>query len=118
MNKLFCAVLALGLMVSSVAFAVAASTIKGTIICNKCMGKTTTDNLADFLKDHPKECMLHPGCAASGYSIYAGGKVQKFSKDSEAQIKDFLGKAESKTDVEITANDANGELALVSIKNQ
>ena len=117
MNKIFYTVLALGLMVSSAAFAVPTS-IKGTIICNKCMGKTTKDNLVAFLKDHPKECMLHPGCAASGYSLYSGGKLEKFSKDSETMIKDFLGKTDSKTDVEVTANDVKGELALVSIKNQ
>ena len=117
MNKLLCAVLALGLMISSAAFAEPMN-IKGTIICNKCMGKTTADNTVSFLKDHPKECMLHPGCAASGYSLYTEGKFKKFSKGSESQIKEFLGKAESKTTVEVAANDEKGELALVSIKNQ
>ena len=122
MNKLFHAVLALGLMISVPAFAetaASAMTIKGTIICNKCMGKpAAVENLAAFIKDHPKECMLHAGCAASGYSLYTGSKTEKFSKDSETQIKDFLGKADSKTTVEVTAKETNGELTLVSIKNQ
>ncbi len=122
MNKLFYTVFAGVLLVSSVVFAetMAAKTVtlKGYVIDNACAGMNNQDKLADFVKGHPKDCLLRGPCAASGYSIYSSGKLEKFTKDSSKQIVAFLGKDDSKTEVEVTAQEKDGELALLSIKNQ
>lgn len=92
-------------------------TIKGTVIDNLCAGANSV-NIAEFVKTHPKSCALMPDCAASGYSIYADGKLTKFDKDSSAKVEEFLKKADSKTEVVIEAEKSGDELKLVSINNQ
>lgn len=121
MNKLFYSVLTVVLLASSVVFAettVSKSlTIKGYLVDNAC-ADGNKDKLADFVKGHPKSCMLKGPCSASGYAIYSNGKLEKFTKDSSNQIIAFLNKDDSKTTVEVTAQENKGELALESIKNQ
>jgi hypothetical protein len=95
----------------------AATVIKGTIIDNAC-ASANKDNLAEFIKTHPKSCALLPNCAASGYSIYTDGKLMKFDKDSNAKIEQFLKKDDSKLEVAIEVSKVADELSLVSIKNQ
>jgi len=91
--------------------------LKGTIIDNHCAGMSK-DNLAEFIKTHTKECALMPECAASGYSIFADGKLHKFDQESSRKIDEFLKKAESKLDVVVTAERVGEALKLVSIENQ
>jgi hypothetical protein len=91
--------------------------IKGTIIDNACAG-ANKDNLAEFIKTHPKSCALMPNCVASGYSIYADGKLMQFDKGSGAKIEEFLKKDDSKLEVVVETEKAGDELKLVSIKNQ
>lgn len=118
MKKLLFVVLAL-CFISSYAFAQAETTvtIKGTIIDNAC-GQAHATDISEFIKTHPKTCALMPDCVASGYSIYADGKLSKFDKDSSAKIAEFLKKEDSKLDVEVVADKKGEELVLVSIENQ
>ena len=91
--------------------------LKGDVIDNMCAGANKA-NLAEFVKTHTKECTLKPGCMASGYSIYADGKLYAFDKDSNAKVAEFLKKADSKLQVTVTAKQVGDELNLVSIENQ
>ena len=91
--------------------------LKGDVIDNMCAGANKA-NLAEFVKTHTKECTLKPGCMASGYSIYADGKLYAFDKDSNAKVAEFLKKADSKLQVTVTAKQVGDELSLVSIENQ
>ena len=116
MKKAMFAVLLVGLTALSL---LAGETIilKGTIIDNHCaaMGK---DNLAEFIKTHTKACALMPDCAASGYSIFADGKLHKFDQASNKKVEEFLKKDESKLEVAVKAEKVGEELKLVSIENQ
>ena len=91
--------------------------LTGVIIDNACADANAA-KLPDFIKTHTKECALMPNCAASGYSIYMGGKLQKFDKDSSKKIEQFLKDPKSTLKVNITAKDTNGVLELVKIENQ
>lgn len=91
--------------------------LNGDVIDNMCAGANKA-NLADFVKTHTKECALKPGCMASGYSIFADGKLYGFDKDSSAKVAEFLKKADSKLQVTITAKQVGDELTLFSIVNQ
>jgi len=91
--------------------------LKGDIIDNMCAG-TNKANLAEFVKTHTKECALMPNCQASGYSIFADGKLYAFDKDSNAKVAEFLKNADSKLQVTVTAKQVGDELNLISIKNQ
>jgi type 1 fimbria pilin len=92
-------------------------TLTGDIIDNMC-ATTHKDNLAEYVRGHTKECALMPPCVASGYSIFADGKLSKFDKDSDAKIEGFLKKADSKVHVVVVAKKVGQELSLVSIENQ
>ncbi len=98
--------------------AAAEMTLKGDIIDNNCAGLQKPEDLASFVKTHTKECTLMPACVASGYSIFADGKLYKFDKDSNMKIEEFLKKEDSKLQVTVTANKIGEELSLVSIENQ
>lgn len=119
MKKLLFVVLALCL-ISSFAFAqetaTANLTLKGDIIDNKCSSAQKAEGLADFVKAHTKDCAL--ACESSGYSIYADGKLMKFDAESNKKVTEFLKNAESKLQVVVEAKEVNGELSLISIKNQ
>ncbi len=93
-------------------------TLTGDIIDNNCASTQKPEDLANFVKTHTKECALLPACVASGYSIFADGKLYKFDKESNAKIGEFLKKDESKLQVVVTANQAGEELSLVTIENQ
>jgi hypothetical protein len=73
-------------------------TLKGTIIDNHCAAMSK-DNLAEFVKTHTKACALMPDCAASGYSIFADGKLYKFDQASGKKVEEFLKKDESRLEV-------------------
>jgi hypothetical protein len=91
--------------------------IDGIIIDNACAEKNKA-NLAEFIKTHPKSCTLMPACVASGYSIYTNdGKLVPFDKVSDGKIEKFLRKKASRLDVNVTAQDINGTLSLVTIAN-
>jgi len=67
---------------------------------------------------HTKECALKPECAASGYSIFAEGKLYKLNADSNAKVAAFLANADSRLDVVVTGDEVDGELNVVEIQNQ
>jgi phosphoribosylamine-glycine ligase len=92
-------------------------TLTGTVIDNKCAESNKAD-LANFVKTHTKECALMPACVASGYAIFADGKLMAFNKDSNIKVEEFLKKDTSKTQVVVKAKMAGQELSLISIENQ
>ena len=112
-------------LVASFAFAQGASpvvtetlTLKGDIIDNMCAGAQKPEGLADFVKTHSKQCAISPDCEKAGYSIFADGKLSKFSAESNVRIAEFLKKEDSKLQVVVTASKVGQELILVSIENQ
>lgn len=125
MKKVLFVLMAIG-FVASLAFAQDATvavksdtiTIKGDIIDNMCAGTQKAEDLANFVKTHTKECALMQDCVESGYSIFADGKLSKFTKDSNSKIEEFLKKTDSKLQVIVTVKQAGDELELVSIENQ
>lgn len=119
MKRVIPIVLALCFVVS-LAFAQGAETtaITGDIIDNMCLDVHKTEDIAQFVKGHSKQCAITPECEASGYSIYSEGVVNKFDKESNARIAEFLKKEDSKLQVVVTALKNGEELNLVSIENQ
>ncbi len=93
-------------------------TLKGDIVDNMCAGNQTPQQLVEFVKSHTKTCALAPECAASGYLIFAEGKIFKFDDASNIKIQDFLMKKESKLQVVVTAKKSGEKLRLVTIENQ
>ena len=92
-------------------------TINGTLIDNLCAGAHKED-LAEFVKAHPKSCAIMPDCVASGYSLVSDGTITKLDNDSNAKIAEFLKKEDSLLQVEVSAVKVGEELSLVSIENQ
>ncbi len=92
-------------------------TLKGDIIDNRCVGRAG-DNVSEFVKTHTKQCALMPPCVASGYSIFADGKLHKFDQESNKKIEEFLKKETSKLQVVVTAEKTGEELSLLTIANQ
>lgn len=93
-------------------------TLKGDIIDNMCASSQKPEALAEFVKTHSKTCALMPTCVASGYSIFADGKLQKFDTASNAKIEEFLKKDDSKLQVVVMATKVGDELSLGTIENQ
>ncbi|OGD11679.1 MAG: hypothetical protein A2W20_07300 [Candidatus Aminicenantes bacterium RBG_16_66_30] len=116
MKKATAAVLLAGL-VGLFSLAADVLSFKGEIVDNMCAAENK-DNLADFLKTHTKECALMSECVASGYSIFADGKLHKFDQASNKKIEEFLRKPDSKLQVVVKAERVGKELKLVSIENQ
>jgi hypothetical protein len=95
-----------------------ALTLTGSIVDSQCAGHQTPEQLASFVKGHTKSCALMPGCAASGYNIFADNQLYKFDKESNAKIVKFLNEADSSLDVKVVAKKSGDLLTLVSIENQ
>lgn len=119
MRKVIPIVLALCFVVS-LAFAQGAETtaITGDIVDNMCLDAHKTEDIAQFVKGHSKQCAISPECQTAGYSIYSEGVVNKFDQESNARIAEFLNKEDSKLQVVVTAVKNGEELKLVSIENQ
>ncbi len=96
----------------------AVTTLTGVIIDNACASAQKPEELAAFVKTHTKQCALMPACVASGYSIFANGKLYKFDKESAAKIEEFLKKEDSNLQVVVTAKATSAGLSLVAIDNQ
>jgi len=92
--------------------------ISGDVVDNLCAGSQKPEDLAVFVRTHTKECALAPGCAASGYAIFADGTLYKFDKESSAKVEEFLKKDDSTLKVVVEAKKGDQGLSLVSIKNQ
>ncbi|MEK6567910.1 MAG: hypothetical protein AABZ27_04155 [Candidatus Omnitrophota bacterium] len=122
MKKAFMILAAL-CFVSSLAFAQGSSgtetvMIKGDIIDNMCLDAHKSEDIAQFIKTHAKQCAISPECEAAGYSIYSDGVVNKFDQDSNAKIAEFLKKEGSNLQAAVTAQKSGEVLSLVSIENQ
>ena len=103
---------------STVVSATQQVTITGTIVDNMCAKSQKPEELGSFVKTHSKSCAIMSDCAASGYSIFADGKLYGFDKASSAKVEEFLKKEESKLQVVVTAVKSGDQLSLVSIENQ
>ncbi len=57
-------------------------------------------------------------CVASGFSIYADGKLYKFDDVSNKKIEEFLNKSASKLQVVVSAKKSGETYSLLSIKNR
>jgi hypothetical protein len=90
--------------------------LKGDIIDNMCAEMQTPEKLVEFVKTHNKMCAL--SCVASGYAIFADGKLQKFDMESNVKIEEFLKKEDSKLQVEVVVKRVEDNLSLISIQNQ
>jgi len=90
---------------------------KGDVVDNMCAAENK-DNLADFLKTHTKECALMSDCIASGYSIFADGKLYRFDQASNKKIEKFMRQPESTLQVVVKAEKVGKELKLLSIESQ
>jgi hypothetical protein len=93
-------------------------TLTGDVIDNMCAGSQTPESLASFVKTHTKECAIAPSCLASGYSIFADGRLWKFDKASSDKVGIFLRAADSKLQVVVDAKKTGEVLTLVAIRNQ
>jgi hypothetical protein len=116
MRKIALLILVVGAVVMLL-LAAEVMTLTGTVIDNKCAEANKAD-LANFIKSHPKECALMPACAASGYAIFADGKLTAFDKDSSRKVEEFLKKDASRPRVVVKAKMAGQALSLISIENQ
>jgi len=116
MKKAIFAVLLVGLFALA-GLAGEVMTVKGIIIDNMC-ANANSDNLAEFIKTHTKQCALMPNCVASGYSLFTEGKLHKFDQASNKKIEEFLRKVESRLEVVVKVEKVGEELKLVSIENQ
>ncbi len=116
MKKATLAVLAIGL-ISLAGLAGDTMTLKGDIIDNMCAA-ANKDTLADFVKTHTKACALMPACVASGYSLFAEGKLYKFDAQSNKKIEEFLKKEDSKLQVSVELKKEAEVYSLVSIESQ
>ena len=92
-------------------------TLKGDIIDNMC-ANASKDKLEEFVKTHTKECALMTHCVASGFSIYADGKLHKFDEVSNKKIEEFLNKSASKLQVVVSAKKLGETYSLLSIENR
>ncbi len=90
-------------------------TLKGTLVDNLCAAAHQQD-IADFVKTHPKSCAVMPDCAASGYSIVADGKVMKLDTASNAAIAAYLAQEENTLDVVAVVKPAGDGYTLISIE--
>jgi hypothetical protein len=116
----------IGFFVASTAFAqgaTVAKTINGILIDNKCASTQNLENLADFVKTHTKQCTLMPDSVANGYSLFANGKLTKFTKKSSPKIKEFLEKPDSTLTVTVVVDVIQTKAGkdifkLVSIENK
>ncbi len=74
MKKISYTVVAAWLLTSSIVLAQTPAaktvTLKGYVVDNAC-ANGNKDKLADFVKSHPKTCLLKGACSSSGYSIYS-----------------------------------------------
>ena len=116
MKKAMTAVLLAGL-VGLFSLAADVLSFKGDIVDNMCAAENK-DNLVEFVKTHTKECALMSDCVASGYSIFADGKLYKFDPASNKKIEEFLRRPDSKLQVFVKAEKVGTELKLVSIQSQ
>ena len=91
---------------------------KGIVIDNSCVSAQKPEDLHTFIKVHPKSCVLKPDSIASGYSIYADGRLQKFDKISNQKIDVFLKKDDSRLEVEVLVKLTDDGLRLITIQNQ
>lgn len=112
-----CVFAAPALAADKVAIPSDAVVLKGTLIDNKC-AEANKGDIGGFIKTHTKECALMPACAASGYSLYSDGKLMMLDPGSSAMAEEFLKAPDSKLDVEIEAENIEGDLSVISITNR
>ena len=89
----------------------------GVLIDAACGAKQKTDGDA---ADHPKTCIMKPGCMKSGLGLFHDGKFIKFDEASQAKAKEYLEKEEHGTKVHVTGklSEDKKEIAVDEIHPQ
>jgi hypothetical protein len=89
----------------------------GVLIDAACGAKQKTDGDA---ADHPKTCIMKPGCMKSGLGLFKDGKFIKFDEASQAKAKEYLEKEEHGTKVHVTGklSEDKKEIAVDEIHPQ
>ncbi|HYP28896.1 MAG TPA: hypothetical protein VE262_19440 [Blastocatellia bacterium] len=84
------------LMLSGVVFAAdhhaKAVKLEGYVVDNACATGMFKEGGkgAEGAKAHSRACSLMPGCAKSGYSVYADGTVYKLDEESSKKVAEVL----------------------------
>jgi hypothetical protein len=103
------------LLLAGVAFAREGNSTKltGYIIDNACSARAAGENGADKVKNHTVKCALMAGCAKSGYSVFADGKLYKLDEEGNKKAGDLLKNTKSEKGVQVSVE---GEIEGDTIK--
>jgi hypothetical protein len=92
--------------------------MRGIIIDNRSLEKYL-DDIDRFILRYPKAQAILPISFESGYSIYSEGEIYRFNEESNEKIFEFLQERNNVLRVIVKVEeDEDGELKLISIKNQ
>jgi type 1 fimbria pilin len=77
-------------------------TLTGYVIDAACAAKHANDaNVADEIKTHSKGCALSAGCVASGYKLYADGKLYTLDKAGSGKVEALLKSTSSEKGLQV-----------------
>ena len=105
------------LMMASIAFAFEGKSVKltGYVIDNACSGRASTDGGADKVKAHTVKCALMPGCAKSGYSVFADGKLYKLDEAGNVKVGEILKSTKTEKGLSVSVEGSvEGDVLKVS----
>jgi len=100
-------VLSLVLMMTGVVFAADHHAkdvqIEGYVVDNACAAGIFKEGGkgAEGAKGHTRACSLMPGCAKSGYSVYADGMLYKLDEESSKKVADVLKSSKNEKGVQV-----------------
>jgi type 1 fimbria pilin len=100
-------VLSLVLMMTGVVFAADhhAKDVKleGYVVDNACAEAMFKEGGkgAEGAKGHSRTCSLMPGCAKSGYSVYADGVLYKLDEESSKKVAEVLKNSKTEKGIQV-----------------
>lgn len=108
--------LALVVMLGGVALAGAGSTkLTGYIIDNACSGRAAGEGGAEKVKNHTVKCATMPNCAASGYAVFADGKLYKLDAEGNKKAAEILKNTKAERGVQVAVEgDVQGDTIKVT----
>ena len=113
-------VLSLILMLTGVVFAAdhhaKAVKLEGYVVDNACAEGMFKEGGkgAEGAKAHSRACSLMPGCAKSGYSVYADGMLYKLDEASSKKVAELLKNSKTEKGVMVKIEGmAEGEKLMV-----
>ena len=77
--------------------------LQGYVIDNACAESMFKEGGkgAEGAKGHSRACSLMPGCAKSGYSLYADGKLYKLDEESGKKVAEVLKSSKATSGVQV-----------------